>query len=59
MGAIDDERSDEVFFARLHAEAARASAALLTVDADGRALEVAGVRDGDRHLFIRDEVFEL
>jgi hypothetical protein len=34
------------------------SALLLAVDADGRALEVAGVGDGDRYLLVGDEVFE-
>ena len=38
---VDDELRDEVFFAGLHAHAAGAAAALLAVDGDGRALEVA------------------
>ena len=41
VGGVDDELRDEVFFARLHAHAAGAAAALLAVDGDGRALEVA------------------
>ena len=36
-----------------------ASTTLLAVGGDGRALEVAGVRDRDRNLFIRNEIFEL
>ena len=55
---VDDELGDEVLFAGLHAEAAGASATLLAVDGDGRALEVAGVGDGDGDLLVGDEVFE-
>ena len=36
-----------------------AAAALLAVDGDGRALEVALVADGDGDLLVGDEVFEL
>ena len=42
-----------------HAEAAGAAATLLAVGGDGRALEVAGMRNGDGDLFVGDEVFEL
>src|SRR5216684_1054732 len=49
---------DEIFVARLHAGAARASAALHAVGGDRRALHVAGVADRDRCLLVRDEVFE-
>ena len=59
MGGVDDELGDEVFVAGLHADAAGAAAALLAVGADGGALEVAGVRDGDGDLLVGDEVFEL
>jgi hypothetical protein len=59
VGGVDDELRDEVFFARLHAGAAGAAAALLAVGGDGRALEVAGVGDGDGDLLVGDEVFEL
>ena len=58
VGAVDDELRDEVFFARLHAEAPGAAALLLAVGGDGRALEVAGVGDGDGDLLVGDEVFE-
>ena len=47
VGGVDDELGDEVLFAGLHAEAAGFAATLLAVDGDGRALEVAGVGDGD------------
>src|SRR5713226_2733454 len=49
---------DEIFVARLHAGAARASAALHAVGGDGRALHVAGVADGDGGLLVGDQVFE-
>ncbi len=58
VGGVDDELGDEVFVAGLHAEAAGAAAALLAVDGDGGALEVAGVGDGDGDLLVGDEVFE-
>ncbi len=50
---------DEVFFARLHAGAAGAAAALLAIDGDGRALEVALVAHRDRDLLVGDQVFKL
>ena len=50
---------DEILFARLHAGAAGAAAALLAVGGDRRALHVAGVADGDGDLLVGDEVFEL
>ena len=59
VGAVDDERGDEVFFARLHAQTAGAAATLLAVHADLRALHVTGVRDGDGNLLVGDEVFQL
>ena len=59
VGGVDDELGDEVLFAGLHAEAAGAAAALLAVGGDGRALEVAGVGDGDGDLLVGDEVFEV
>ena len=59
VGGVDDELGDEVFFARLHAEAAGAAAPLLAVGGDGGALEVAGMGDSDGDLFVGDEVFEL
>ena len=50
---------DEVFLAGLGADAALAAARLMAVDIDGGALDVAGVADGDSHLFVFDQVFEL
>src|ERR1019366_2871633 len=49
---------DEIFVARLHASAARASAALHTVSGDRRPLQIARVADGDGDLFVGDEIFE-
>ncbi len=59
VGGVDDELGDEVLFTRLHAEPAGAAAPLLAIDGDGRALEVAGIGDGDGDLLVGDEVFEL
>ncbi len=59
MRRVDDELRDEIFFARLHAGAARAAAALLAIDGDRRPLEVALVADRDGNLLVGDEVFEL
>src|SRR5580658_3087212 len=56
---VDDELRNEVFFARLHAHAASAAAALLPVDGDGGALEVALMADGDGDLLVGDQVFKL
>ena len=56
---VDDELRDEIFFARLHARAAGAAAALLAIDGDGRALQVALVADGDGDLLVGDQVFKL
>ena len=50
---------DEILFARLHADAAGAAAALLAIDGDGRALEVALVAHRDRNLLVGDQVFKL
>src|SRR6185312_6615989 len=49
---------DEILVARLHARAPGASAALLPVGGDWRALHVAGVAHGDRHLLIGNKVFQ-
>src|ERR1700690_647750 len=50
---------DEILVARLHAGAALASAALLAVGGDGRALHVSAMADGDRGLLVGDQVFQL
>ena len=55
----DEEVLDEIFVAGLRADAALAAARLMAVDVDRRALDVAGMADGDGHLFVFDQVFEL
>ncbi len=59
MGGVDDELRDEVLFASLHAETPGTTATLLSIRGDGRALEVAGIGDGDGDLLVGDEIFEL
>ena len=54
----DEEMLDEIFVARLHAGAARASAALHAVGGDRRALHVAAVADRDCDLLVGDQIFE-
>jgi hypothetical protein len=48
--------ADEILFARAHADAAFAAAALVPVVGDRGALDVAGVGDRDRHVFLDDQV---
>ncbi len=55
----DEEVLDEIFFARPGADAALAAARLMAVDVDRRALDVAGMADGDGHFLVFDQVFEL
>ena len=54
----DEEVLDEILRARAHADAALAAARLPPVGIDRRALEIAAVRDGDGHVFHRDQIFE-
>ncbi len=54
----DEEVADEVLFARAHADAALAAAALRAVGRDRRPLDVAGVRDRDRHVLVGDQVLD-
>ena len=58
MGGGDEEVFDKILGACAHADAAFAAAGLTPVGIDGSALEVAAVRDGDGHVFHRDQVFE-
>src|SRR6185437_9876707 len=55
----DEQVLDEILVAGAHAHAPGAAAALLAIGGDGGALEIAGVADGDRHLLIGDQVFQL
>src|SRR5689334_5186665 len=48
----------EVFFACPHADAAFAAASLVAIVRDGGALDVAGVADGDRHVFLGDQILD-
>ena len=56
---VDDELRDKIFFARLHAGAPGAAAALLAIDGDRRPLQIALVAHGHRNLLVGDQVFEL
>src|SRR6202166_607713 len=55
----DEQMLDKILVARLHSGAALASAALLAVGGDRRALQVSAVADRDRDLLIGDQVFQL
>src|SRR6185369_5523987 len=55
----DEQMLDEIFVAGAHAGAPGASAALHAVGGDRRTLQVAGVADGDRDLFVGDQVFQV
>ena len=59
VGGGHEQVLDEILLARAHALAAGAAAALLAIGGDGRALQVAGVADGDRDLLVGDQVFQI
>src|SRR5579875_4004423 len=59
VGRAHEEPLDEILAARAGADAPAAAAFLLAVDGDGRALDIAGVSEGDRHRLFLDEIFEL
>jgi hypothetical protein len=50
--------ADEVLVARAHADAALAAAPLRAVGRDRRALDVAGIRDRHRDVFIGDQILD-
>src|SRR5712692_2171682 len=50
--------ADEVLVARPHADATLAAAPLIAIGGNRRPLDVAGVADGDRHVFFGDEIFD-
>ncbi len=54
----NEEMLDEVAILRCGAETAFATTALSRVSGDRRALDVTTVRDGDRNVLIRDQVFD-
>ena len=55
----DEQAMDEILLLRLHAGAALAAAPLRAIGRERHALDVAGVRDGDDHVFARDQVLVL
>src|SRR6266567_4276871 len=59
MRGSDEQILDEIFFLRLRADSALAAARLMPVRVRRRALDVSGVADGDQHLRVGDQVFEL
>ena len=58
VGRGHEEVADVVLFARAHADPPLAAAALRAVGRDRRPLDVAGVRDGDRHVLVGDQVLD-
>ena len=59
MGRVDNELRDKVLFARLHPKPPRSPATLLAIGRDRRALEIPGIRNRNRNLFIRNEILKL
>ena len=55
----DEEMLDEIFFLGARADAAFAAAGLVAIGVGGSALDVAGMADGDEHVGVGDEIFEL
>ena len=58
VGRSDEEVFDEILRARAHADAAFAAARLPPVGIDRRALQIPAMRDGHRHVFHRDQIFQ-
>ena len=54
----DEQVADEVLVARPHADAALAAAPLIPVGRDRGPLDVAGVADRDRHVFLGDQILD-
>ena len=59
MGGGDEDVGDEILVARRHAGAALAAAALHAIFGQRRALDIAGMGDGDRHVLALDQRFVL
>src|SRR5262249_45647439 len=55
----DEQMADEILVACPHADAALAAAALIAIRRDRRPLDVAGVADRDRHVFLGDQIFDV
>src|ERR1700691_184271 len=58
VGGRHDQVLKEILGARAHADAALAAARLPAIGIDGRALQIAAVRDGDRHIFDGHQIFQ-
>src|SRR6185503_10033701 len=58
VGRRDEEMADEILFARAHADPALAAAPLVPVVRDRSPLDVAGVADRDRHVFLGNQVLD-
>ena len=54
-----DEFLHEIVFAGMHSGHALAATALLLVDAEARALDVATARKGDDHVVVGQQVFDV
>ncbi len=54
----DEQMLDEVLVLGHRAESAFAAAALALISGDRRALDVTALGDGDRHVFVGDQVFD-
>ena len=57
MRIPDEKLRDEILVLRPHAGATLAAAFLRAIGRKRRALHIAGMRDGDDHLFLGDEIF--
>ena len=59
VGGGEEEVLDLVFVLHAHAGHAHAAALLLAVGGHRQTLDVAGLGDGDGHLLVGDEVFDV
>ncbi len=59
MGGGRKDRFDKVFFLHTHTDLSLAPPTLRSIERDRIPLDIAGMRDRDRHFFIRDEILNL
>jgi len=59
MGGSNEYFFDKILLLGAHADLAPPAAVLALVQTDGVALDVAGMRDGDHHVFFHDHVFNV
>ena len=59
MRRSDEEVFDEIFFLGARPDAALSTARLMAVDIHRSALDVTRVTDGDQHVGVGDQVFQL